>query len=169
MIKTIKLGTGGMVKDMTKKEFPSKMFYDASNIRLVAISDQSTYAITNEFGNDLFFIFPTIDIDAANNKFINTAIEDESYFNELIYTTGSTEIEAQFTTPVGGLQKLIGQINSRNGIILFTTDGNGFDCIWELNTDGVINTPSNPILTLKYCRNMGFSTTKQIQAIYFLN
>lgn len=183
MIKTLKLGTGGMLKDMSKKEFPSKMFYDAWNVRLVAVDSQSTYAITNEFGTDLFFTFPSLKLNTTANQIINTTIGGDGYFNPVTYTVDNptdpfprNEIEAHFMSidvgsglwipETGGDQILIGNINSRNGIILFSTDNQGFDCIWELNVNGERNDSLNPVLTLKYMRNMGFSTSKPIQAIY---
>lgn len=176
MMNSIKLGTGGMLKDISKKEFPEKMFYDALNIRLVAVDGQTTYAITNELGNDLFFEFPVVDIDTTTMEFTCKNISDgfaSVYAQSLSYNVDNVldplprnEIEEMFMTPIGGQQKLIGSINSRDGIILYTTDGYGFDCIWELNINGIPADITNTILTLKYCRNMGFSATTQIQALY---
>jgi len=147
--KQIKHEYGGMIKDLTKSQPQQNFYFDGRNIRINATDSQSTNSVTNEKGNSLIITIPipTIDNSDINSKKI---IYNDK---ELIYKT--SEIDDLFAS---GEQIIIGHSNSRNYIILFTTDNNGFDCIWSLTYD-TYN------LTLLYLRNMGFSENNPIQTI----
>lgn len=172
MMKQLKLSTEGMVKDLSKSKFPGQMYFDAKNIRIIATDQQSTFSLTNEHGNSQLFTVPIPVIDLANRRINYTGI-DNIAMNLPYATSGVTiprsEIEVTYTNPnqtakVSGTQVIIGKAYSRDNVILFTTDGNGFDCIWELENISVNNQPVK--IVLKYMRNLGFSKNNPIQAIY---
>jgi len=145
----IKHSYNGMQQDITSSQFQPNFYFEGRNIRINATDSQSTANITNEKGNSLIL---TIPISIINNS--NPDLKKISYNNkELIYKT--SEIDDLSSS---GEQIIIGHSNSRNFIILFTTDNNGFDCIWKLTYDTYD-------LTLLYVRNMGFSQNNPIQTI----
>ncbi len=142
----IKHSYEGMQQDTSKSKFPNNFYFEGRNIRINSTDSQSTTAIANEKGNSLILTIPipTIDYDA---KIISYNDKTLSYTNdEIDYGNQS------------GDQVIIGHSNSRNYIVLFTTDNNGFDCIWKLTYDTYD-------LTLLYLRNLGFSINNPIQTI----
>jgi hypothetical protein len=174
MIKQMKLSSEGMMKDLAKNKFPGQMYYDARNIRIIATDQQSTFAITNEHGNTLSLTIPTPVIDLENRRI--SYIAAGGLLKLLPYTTSGTvvprnELETQYTEVINALrvaktsgpQVIIGKGYSREDIILFTTDGNGFDCVWELEN---VSNSSAVNITLKYMRDLNFSKSNPIQAIY---
>ena len=148
MIKGVKHSYRGMNQDISKSKYPNDFYYEGKNIRIVATDTQSTGSITNEKGNELIISLPTINIDYLN-KVINYGSKSLNYKN--------TEIN-DFAPNQSGEQKIIGHSTNRNYIVLFTTDNNGFDCIWKLTYD-------NYDLTLVYLRNLNFNTSHPIQVI----
>jgi hypothetical protein len=171
MMKKLKLTPEGMVKDLSKSKFPSQMYFDAQNIRIVATDQQSTFSVTNEHGNTKLFSVPIPVIDLANKKITYSGMDN--VLRELPYSTYGliiprSELEIDYTNPnqtarVSGAQVIIGKTYSRDNVILFTTDNAGFDCIWEVEN---ISTNLTVVVKLKYMRNLGFSTNNPIQAIY---
>lgn len=147
--KQIKHSYGGMIKDLSKSQPQQNYYFEGRNVRINATTDQSTNNVTNEKGNSLILTIPIPIIDNSNINLKKIIYNDK----ELIYKT--TEID---TLSTSGEQIIIGHSNSRNFIILFTTDNNGFDCIWKLDYDTYD-------LTLLYVRNMGFSENNPIQTI----
>jgi hypothetical protein len=147
--KNIRHSYNGMNQDITSSQFQPNFYFEGKNIRINTTNSQSTGSITNEKGNSLIL---TIPIPIINNSDINSK---KILYNdkELIYKT--SEIDDLSSS---GEQIIIGHSNSRNYIILFTTDNNGFDCIWSLTYDTYD-------LTLLYIRNMGFSENNPIQTI----
>lgn len=140
---------GGMIQDVTKSQFPNNYYFQGNNIRINATTDQGTSSVMNEKGNSLIL---TIPIPVINNS--NPDLKKILYNNkELIYKTS----EIDDLSP-SGEQMIIGHSNSRNHVIIFTTDNNGFDCIWKLTYDTYD-------LTLLYVRDMGFSINNPIQTI----
>jgi len=136
----------GMIQDISQSKFSNKFYFEGRNIRIIATDTQSTGSVTNEKGNSLILTIPTPIID-YNNKIIN-------YNNKILnYTTSEINYNTQSLE-----QKIIGHSNSREYIILFTTDNNGFDCIWKVSYD-------NYDITLLYLRNLNFSIEKPIQVI----
>lgn len=147
--KQIKHSFGGMIKDLSKSQPQQNYYFEGRNIRINATTDQSTNNITNEKGNSLILTIPIPVINKSNPNLKKILYNSK----ELIYKT--SEIDNLSTS---GEQIIIGHSNSRNYIIIFTTDNNGFDCIWKLDYD-------NYDLTLLYVRNMGFSENNPIQTI----
>lgn len=147
--KQIKHGYGGMIKDLSKSQPQQNYYFDGRNIRLNATDSQSTNSVTNEKGNSLILTIPIPVINKSNPNLKKIIYNGK----ELIYKT--TEID---NLSPSGEQFIIGHSNSRNYVILFTTDNNGFDCIWRMTYDTYD-------LTLLYVRNMGFSKNNPIQTI----
>ena len=145
----IKHSFGGMIKDISSSQPQQNYYFDGKNIRINATDSQSTNSITNEKGNSLIITIPTLTINKSNPNSKKILYSNK----ELIYKT--TEID---NLVVGGEQIIIGHSNSREYIILFTTNDNGLDCIWKLTYDTYD-------LTLLYLRDMDFSKNNPIQTI----
>lgn len=156
----------GMNQDISKSKYneayvngqktSNGFYFEGRNIRIVATDSQTTGSVTNEKGNELLLSIPSPVIDYTNKIISWTGMANPS---GLSYTTD--EINKQLQTKLinqSGVQQIIGHSNSREDIILFTTDNNGFDCIWkiEIFTDQ---------LQLLYIRDLGFSTNNPLQII----
>jgi hypothetical protein len=136
----------GMQKDISNSKYQPNFYYDAKNIKINATTDQSTSSITNEKGNSLLFSIPIPIINYETNV-INYASKTLSYTTSEIIGDNQSSI-----------QYIIGNTTYREGAILFTTDNLGCDCVWKFRF-------SDNDLELLYLRNMGFSTSRPIQAI----
>ena len=147
--KQIKHSYGGMNQDITKSQFPNNYYFQGNNIRINATTDQGTSSVMNEKGNSLILTIPVPIINKSNPNLKKILYNSK----ELIYKT--SEIDDLSSS---GEQIIIGHSNSRNYVILFTTDDNGFDCIWKMTYDTYD-------LTLLYVRDMGFSKNNPIQTI----
>jgi hypothetical protein len=139
----------GMNQDVAQSLFRSNFYFEGKNIRIVATDSQSTGAISNEKGNKFIYTIPIVTVDHTNSKI--TYLDEELPFttDELDDLTGSS-----------GPQYIIGHTTTRHYAILFTSDENGFDCIWKID----IEKPGYEI-TLLYLRSMGFKRDYPIQAI----
>jgi hypothetical protein len=145
----------GMQKDISNSKYQPNFYFEGHNIRINSTDSQSTSSVTNEKGNALILTIPKPVINKSNpnlKKIIYTNVET-NVTKELIYKT--TEIDNLSSIKD---QLIIGHSNSRNHVIIFTTNNEGFDCIWKLTYDSYD-------LTLLYTRNMGFSTNNPIQTI----
>jgi len=138
----------GMMQDTSQSLFPNKFYFEGRNIRIVATDTQSTGSITNEKGNELILTLPNPIINYTN-KTITYDNQVLSYVNDEINNLSPNQ---------SGEQIIIGHSTNRNHVILFSTDNNGFDCIWKLEYDTFE-------LTLIYLRNLGFNTQNLIQVI----
>ena len=147
--KQISHSYGGMVQDLSKSQPQQNFYFQGNNIRINATTDQGTSSVMNEKGNSLILTIPIPVINKSNPNSKKIIYNNK----ELIYKT--SEID---NLPSSGEQIIIGHSNSREFIILFTTDDNGFDCIWKMTYDTYD-------LTLLYLRNMGFSKYNPIQTI----
>ena len=136
----------GMTQDATKSKFPNQFYYEGKNIRVFATDSQSTGSLTNEKGNSFILQVP--------RPVINRTTKVISYYGKtLSYTTSELSGSTQ-----SGDQVILGHSNSRKYILLFTTDNNGYDCIWKVQYD-------NYDITLLYMRNLNFSSNYPIQVI----
>lgn len=171
MIKERRFGYEGMTKDIAKNK-DVKKYYDARNIRIVATDQESTYAITNEAGNELVYSIPSPEIDHENTSFKYTVGQDIKY---LKYTATSSvyprcQIEEEylisnkafFSNTSSGNQTIVGIKELRDSVIIVTTDNNGWDCIWEL--EGLNDQKFN--LELKYLNNLNLSSNNLMQIIF---
>ena len=69
MIRQHKLGyTGGMSQDFAKSKSNPETYVSAKNIRVVASDQRSSFALTNEKGNELEFSIPAVTIDHTNTR-----------------------------------------------------------------------------------------------------
>jgi len=147
--KKVKHTYNGMQQDISKSKSQPNFYYEGKNIRINATDSQSSSSITNEKGNSLIITIPKPIIDKSNINLKKILYNNK----ELIYKT--SEID---TLSISKDQVIIGHSNSRDNVIIFTTDNNGFDCIWKLTYDTYD-------LTLLYVRNMGFSKDNPIQTV----
>jgi len=144
---------GGLNQDVSKSKFSNEFYFDANNIRFTVTDSQSSYALTNEKGNELIFQIPTPVINYTT-KVITYAVNG---INATPITYLNTEIN-NYNPNQSADQIIIGHANSRTYLLIFTTDNNGFDCVWKMQYN-------NYELKLLYLRNMGFSENNPIQAI----
>jgi hypothetical protein len=144
--KQIKHSYGGMRKDITQSKFSNQYYFEGKNIKLTSTDTQSTGSISNIEGNELLFTIPTpvIDYEAKTISY-NDKI--------LIFTTSDINYNIQSED-----QYIIASVTTRDDIILLTTDNNGIDCIWKVNS-------ITYDLTLLYLRNLNFSTNNPPQII----
>lgn len=173
MQKGMKIGYKGMTQDFAKSKAPGEFYYSGNNIRIITTDESSSYAMTNEHGNELSFTIPTPIFDYLNKRIEYLDIDNSTKYLTYENETGipmDVEIEKDFvqnivgviSNKVSGIQEIIGVEYSRKGLIIFTTDSNGFDCIWEIKD---LNSVTLNI-ELKYLRNMNFSKNYPIQSVY---
>lgn len=151
--KQIRHSFTGMNQDISKSKFPEKFYFEGGNIRILATNSQSSYAVTNEQGNTKKLDIPipaitsstTIEYGTSTLNFTTTEIDDNYLISPGVYKTS-------------GVQKIIGAEPIRDFIILFTTDDEGFDCIWKVND-------TTYEITLLYMRNLNFSINNPIYAL----
>ena len=162
-----------MTQDFAKSKIPGEFYYSGSNIRIIATDESSSYAMTNEHGNELSFTIPIPVFNYLNTRIEYQNVDNSTAYLQYVNETGapmSVEIENHFaqdifgviSNKISGQQEIIGVEYSRKGLVIFTTDSSGFDCIWEIKD---LNQAALS-LDLKYMRNMGFSRNKPIQCIY---
>ena len=171
MIKQHTIGYEGMLKDLSKDKQSSK-YFDAKNIRILATDQQSSLALTNEAGNELIFPIPTPVVNLDNTSIdyvVNSVTKSLSYTTETdtlprceVEELRITSVDENITYHESGVQVIIGVRELRDSIVIVTTDGNGWDCFWEL-TD--INS-NNYGLDLKYMNNLELSTDNLIQVLF---
>lgn len=157
------LGFKGMLRDLAKGK-QSDRYFDAQNVRIAATDQQSTFAVTNEHGNEVIFTIPIPVFNTANTSIDYTVIDINK---SLSYETVTSviprcELEVLFDGKVSGTQDIVGVKEMRDSAIIITTDGNGFDCFWELTG---LNTGDFD-LELKYMSNLQLSRSNPIQIKY---
>lgn len=154
-----------MTKDITEGKVPNNTYFGARNIRFITDDSITTGGFSFEKGNDIILDTPTIEIDSLNSRIVysngivsktleysnNGTIQPRNEIEEAYYISDNNYRQS-------GRQGIIGHCVIKNDIILFSTDDNGFDCIWKL-TDDTYD------LTLLYLRNLGFNSNNPIQAI----
>jgi hypothetical protein len=144
----------GMMQDISKSKYPNQFYFEGKNVRVIATDSQSTGSLTNEKGNSLIFKIPTPVITTRITDGITEKIIRYVGGDDIVYK--NTEIN--YGSSTSGDQVIIGHANSRTYLLLFTTDDNGFDCVWKMRYD-------NYDITLLYLRDMNFSKNTPIQAI----
>lgn len=154
-----------MNKDLTESKNPVQFYYDAHNIRFITNQEVSTGGFSFEKGNSLVITIPRPIINPSTTSVDYTT---KSILKKLTYlatnpTQPRNELEENYFISnnvyrTSGNQVILGHVIIRDNIILFTTDNNGFDCIWKVNDEDYS-------IELLYLRNLGFSTSNPIQAI----
>lgn len=165
MNKTTLYSYAGMQQDLAKNKPNNKFYFEGKNIRIISTDTQSTGSVTNEKGNSLIVNVPIPSI-SPNTTSIRYTSNNTTY--NLPYTIENSiqprnEIERQYyisenVYKISGIQIIIGHGLVRDNFILFTTDNNGFDCIWKVDD-------KTYEITLLYMRNMGWNTKYPIQCI----
>lgn len=159
-----------MSKDLSSDKQVEK-YFDARNIRILATDQKSTFAITNEQGNELVFSVPSPIVNEANTS-IDYVVD--SVTKSLVYKAkGSVvprnSIESQYllsSNPsvykTSGTQVIIGKTEMRDSALIVSTDNNGFDCFWELTNlnDGDFD------LVLLYMGDLSLSSSNLVQVLY---
>lgn len=156
MNKQSKFTVQGMSQDISKAKHPNNLSFENKNIRIINTDSQSSLAVTNEKGNKFSIQIPNPSIDYSNNKIIYSGGE-VPFINSI-----GNEITNGKLPATSSNQLIIGKTTTRQGVILFTTDNNGFDCIWEI--PNLLVEDIN--IKLLYCRNLSFSINNPIQAIF---
>lgn len=147
MNKNVLMTYKGMNQDISQSKFSNEFYFEGKNIRILATDSQSSASITNDKGNELVLTIPTpvIDYDLKKIQYGSSVLN---------YTTNDIN---KLSPNQSQTQNLISHAVCKDSIVLFTTDNNGFDCIWNLDKQFNIK--------LLYLRNLNFSTNNPIQAI----
>lgn len=140
---------GGMSQDLSQSKFSNTLYFEGRNVRITPIDSQTTGSITNTNGNEYLLTIPEITFDFNDKKIFYDS-------KELSYTTDEINDTYENITDFGE-SIVIGNCNTSDGFIIFTTNNEGLDCIWYLTDDFD--------LTLLYVRNMNFSVNNPIQCI----
>ena len=111
----------GMNKDIAKSKFQDGLYYNAENMKLTPVEGQSFGVISNAYGNKKALALPSPTIDTENKKIIY-GYQELSYYNDEI-----SDMKQE-----SGPQIIIGDVPTKDGFLLFSTDNDGFDCIWEV-------------------------------------
>lgn len=149
---------GGINQDTTKSKHAPEYYFEGQHIKILATDEQSTGSVTNEVGNTVTLSLPTITI--------NESLSTITYGSNTLVYSNSNELSSQIAStalPISSnSQTIIGHIETREGIALWSTDDLGFDCIWYVPNilDGSYS------LQLLYVRSFGFSTNNPIQPIF---
>jgi len=165
MIKQIQYTYQGMNQDITKSKYPFKFYYEANNIRVSTIDSETSGSLVNEKGNSLVITLPEPFINTATNEILKLNGPDLKDA-ELLIAYKDEELNTQISEGLiqeqSNTQKIIGYSLTRNSIVLFTTDDNGFDCIWDIKElmEGKYK------VDLLYVRYMNFSINNPIQALF---
>lgn len=148
MNKNVIMTYNGMNQDISQSKFSNQFYFEGKNIRILSTDSQSTNSVTNEKGNSLVLTIPQINID-FNNKIISYNSKTLNYLTSQINQLYSSQ---------PGEQLIIGHAIGKDNTVLFTTDNNGFDCIWTFNN-------YDYDLNLIYLRNLNFNINNPIQAL----
>jgi hypothetical protein len=154
-----------MVKGVIDSKQAEGNYFHAKNLRFETHLDKSTGGFVYEKGNDIHLSIPKVTVDYKTTSFnylVGGKMKSLKYIaTGLIYPR--CDIESDFadkSSSKDNLQIVIGNSITRDGLLLFTTDDNGFDCIWYVPDSGVAKE-----IELRYCRRLGFSSNSPIQAI----
>ena len=171
MIRERKFSYEGMTKDVSKNK-DSKRYYDAHNIRIIATDQESTYAVTNEFGNELVITIPTPEFDYENTRIIydTGSVSETLEYSANSATVPRCQLEEEYVTVDGsvytnntsGTQQIIGVKELRDSALIITTDDNGWDCVWELT--GLNDQDFS--LDLLYMNNLGLSSDNLMDILF---
>lgn len=172
-----------MIKDIIPDKIPEGVYYNARNIRFISADKEINSGFHFEIGNVLSLQLPSPQLNYTLssityivNKFdsegnlLGSNQKELKYKNNIIstfpYGKPRNQIEETYYTDaptiyrVSRTQRIIGFVETRKGVVLFSTDNNGFDCIWYLkDIDDTLD------IELLYMRNMGFSIENPIEAL----
>ena len=167
MIKKHEVNYSGMSKDLSS-DLQSDKYFDAKNIRILATDQKSSFAVTNEVGNELIFTIPTPSINSLTtsiNYTVGTTVKSLVYKRTEITIPGC-ELETTYwngaSFDTSGTQVIIGTKELRDSALIVTTDDAGFDCFWELTNlnNGLFD------LNLLYMGNLSLSKNNLVQVLF---
>jgi hypothetical protein len=146
-----------MVKDLLKGKQAEGSYFHAKNLRFITHTEEATGGFVLEKGNDISFILPEVTVDYSSTSFKYTV---NGKAKSLKYTlTQDSEIQKDFADQAKSAGSVFhGHSISRDGIVIFSTNNLGFDCIWYVKDEAIKD------IKLVYCRNLGFSSNNPIQA-----
>jgi len=170
MIKKHEASYQGMSKDLAS-DLQTDKYFDAQNIRILATDQKSSFAVSNEAGNEIVFSIPTPVFDFDNTRIAYTVGSTTKYLDYATVTNVIPRCELEETyvdttgSPVSltsGTQIIIGTKELRDSALIVTTDDNGWDCFWELTNlnDGTFD------LVLLYMNNLGLSKNNLVQILF---
>jgi len=152
-------------QDLAKNKYTPEIYYDASNVRIIAHTEQSTQAVSNIKGEEIRFVIPEVILDSSNADGTFTysyQINLQTFFYQTRKNLGNLGTPAnRLTNP-----KVIGYSVAREKIIFFVaysisqTPTVSPGTIWEYNT-------TTNQLRLKYFEILNFSTAYPIEALSF--
>lgn len=167
-LKKIEQQFKGQVTDLNDELLPKDFFLDSLNIRFNTNKDRIQGGFAFEQGTEYAFRLSRIKFFLGENPFIRYTAIDNEYEKETrpIYFKAKDE-DGNYSElyklgqriPESGEQEVIEVINYETGLILFSTDSKGIDCIWTYDVE-------KQDLNLEYVRDMGFSIKSPIKAIY---
>ncbi len=153
----------GMSKD-TSSDLQTDFYFDAKNIRILATDQKSSFAVTNEAGNELIFSIPSPSLN-TDETVIEYTVRDVAKtlaYKTITNTIPRCELEENYDGETSGTQIIIGTKELRNSALIVSTDSNGFDCLWELtNLNG-----SDFDLDLLYLGDLDLSSDNLVQILY---
>mgnify|MGYP003638234002 FL=1 len=163
MIKKHEAHYKGMSKDIAN-DLQTDKYFDAKNIRILATDQKSSFAVTNEAGNELVFVIP---IPVFNTLSTSIDYTVGSNVKSLVYSTvGSVVPRCELEESYDGLtskdQHIIGTKELRDSALIITTDNNGWDCFWELTN---LNNGDFD-LNLLYMGDLSLSSKNLVQILY---
>jgi hypothetical protein len=154
-----------MVKGVVNAKQKEGNYFHAKNLRFETHIEDAKGAFVFEKGNDVSFAIPKVTLSYQETafKYVSNSVQKELKYSAqgIVFPRSSVELDFNdgVTSIDSGPQLIIGYSISRKGLILFTTNSGGFDCIWYVpDTNGVKE------IELKYCRNLGFSKYNLIEA-----
>jgi hypothetical protein len=154
-----------MVKGVIDSKQAEGNYFHAKNLRFESHLDNSTGGFVFEKGNDIHLSIPkvTVDYQSTSFKYQVGGQERSLAYKAKGIVYPRCDIEKEFedqSSTKDNLQIVIGHSVTRDGLLLFSTDNNGFDCIWYVSDSG-----SKKEVELRYCRRLAFSSENPIQAI----
>jgi len=158
MEKSLKFNYKGLSQDLAKSVGVVDFYYDANNIRILATDSKSTYAVTNEQGNEFILKIPDITISNIDE---NIHIQYDETLQVLQFTDKEQDSLNEYNDILGfySNSKIIGHVISRNSIILFCTGR--IDSMWEVKFDNNVWS-----IELLYVRDLNFSEEFPIDVLY---
>ncbi len=162
MIKQAKFAYKGMNRDVARSKHPFEFYYEGYNINIVATDTQSTFAVENERGNAFTLELPQVTIDTTFKQFQYGGETLQYRFDNITVPEIEQQINDGALPTTSGVHTILGHAVTRDSIILISTDGNGFDAIWEVEEllEGGFN------LKLLYARNLCLSVNNPVQILY---
>lgn len=176
-----------MIKDVHPNKNQDGYYFHGHNIRFVSSDNIVSGGFHFEKGNKLVLKIPTPKILYTSNSIqyaVSNSIEtidNNAIIKNLVYNVNNVAPDLLSNTPRNELEKHyfrreavtqngyfktsgkqipLGFKETKNGIVLITTDNEGFDCVWLIDFENDIFD-----VNLLYVRNMGLSINYPIEIL----